>query len=785
MAKLGINTGSTPNDGTGDTLLAAALKINQNFTEIYTTFGDGSNLSGVVTSLVGYATEGYVNNAIVGIVTSGALSGYATQGYVNNALVGYATEGYVDNAILGIGTVTGGSSQWVTTAAGIHTLSNVGVGTTNPTSALTVKGNTSLETLNVSGVSTFQNDVKVAEYSYGTNSNQIILGNNKFRIYADGSNTYLKNFDTNTGGDLYIESDAIIIRKYDGTETIAQFTEGAGVQLNYQGIKKFETIGAGVTVSGTTFTNQLSVSGVSTFNNNVRVSGIVTANSFLVSNDGGNNGSLLIEDTGSYSQLSFRASNGTTQAQIQGVEGNLYIYSGLNGYTSLSNATGNIFYPDGSVILNNGYQGTTLICNQVHVQSGITSFYNNVSVGGTISVDGGVKLATNNATIVGTSGTVGEIKRIGGAPFFYDGTAWREFVLSSGTPVSVPADTEWDDVILRSTFDTNFDDVRFNVSPTVSSGSTITQSSVKIGTGSLRLQNGYLTYPHRSEYNFTGEWTIEGWFYIDTLPTSTGSASDVIFSKGNAGTSGNNFALGLEYAGISNLYNFYWKNNASPIHNGSRGTVIAQYAGTNLIQQWIHIALVREPSNGSIHFYLNGIEHGSTASNAIIDNDIPNTSTNDMYLGYYQDFTDSRNFDGYVDDFRISTVARYTSVGITTTTTFTPPTTALPTTGTLSSYIQPPADKYGEISLGVSPTWRGTSGVTVSRQASGNYRVSFASSYTNSNDYYVLSQGMDQGFASYVGIARSTTHVDISINRLDNDATIDSGSLSVQIKNHI
>ena len=45
----------------------------------------------------------------------------------------------------GIVTVTGsaggGSSQFVTTAAGIHTLSNVGIGTTNPTSALTVTGN--------------------------------------------------------------------------------------------------------------------------------------------------------------------------------------------------------------------------------------------------------------------------------------------------------------------------------------------------------------------------------------------------------------------------------------------------------------------------------------------------------------------------------------------------------------------------------------------------------------------------------------------------------------------
>jgi len=52
------------------------------------------------------------------------------------------------------GTASGQSSQWLSTSSGIHTTSNVGIGTTNPTSALTVKGNTSLETLNVSGVAT-------------------------------------------------------------------------------------------------------------------------------------------------------------------------------------------------------------------------------------------------------------------------------------------------------------------------------------------------------------------------------------------------------------------------------------------------------------------------------------------------------------------------------------------------------------------------------------------------------------------------------------------------------
>ena len=45
MARVGINTGSTANDGTGDSLRAAGGIINSNFTEIYSQLGDGTNLS--------------------------------------------------------------------------------------------------------------------------------------------------------------------------------------------------------------------------------------------------------------------------------------------------------------------------------------------------------------------------------------------------------------------------------------------------------------------------------------------------------------------------------------------------------------------------------------------------------------------------------------------------------------------------------------------------------------------------------------------------------------------
>ena len=45
MSRLGINTGSNPNDGQGDPLRVAMGKINSNFTEIYNVIGDGNNLT--------------------------------------------------------------------------------------------------------------------------------------------------------------------------------------------------------------------------------------------------------------------------------------------------------------------------------------------------------------------------------------------------------------------------------------------------------------------------------------------------------------------------------------------------------------------------------------------------------------------------------------------------------------------------------------------------------------------------------------------------------------------
>ena len=66
MSLQGITTGTTPNDGTGDSLLVGAVKVNDNFQEIYDALGNGTNL------LTGNP------NLTVGVVTSTSFVGPLT-----------------------------------------------------------------------------------------------------------------------------------------------------------------------------------------------------------------------------------------------------------------------------------------------------------------------------------------------------------------------------------------------------------------------------------------------------------------------------------------------------------------------------------------------------------------------------------------------------------------------------------------------------------------------------------------------------------------------------------
>ena len=141
---------------------------------------------------------------------------------------------------------------------------------------LDVDGHTELDNLNVSGVSTFQSHVHLGD------NDKIRLGDgNDYEIYYDSSTLQF----AGTGSVIFQPTDLTIMNSA-GSENLAIFRTN-GVQLYHSGTKKFETTGAGATVTGTTFSNQLNVSGVSTFAGNVSVSGLTGAGAIVYSTGNG------------------------------------------------------------------------------------------------------------------------------------------------------------------------------------------------------------------------------------------------------------------------------------------------------------------------------------------------------------------------------------------------------------------------------------------------------------------------------------------------------------------
>lgn len=229
MSRVAINTGSVANDGTGSSLRIAGGIINDNFSEIYSQFGDGTNLTptwnkttaGInTTSSVGIGTTnprfilevGAVgasgtslwingNARVTGILTVGS-SSIVLDGNTNKILVGSgisfdgntgiisATAFYAGGSII-TGGGSGGLNYWGSSASGISTTANVAIGTVTPTSKLTVVGNSLF-----SGIATFRSNLTLANLT--SSSNLLRFGSN---TYINQGNDDVFSFHITSGTD--------------------------------------------------------------------------------------------------------------------------------------------------------------------------------------------------------------------------------------------------------------------------------------------------------------------------------------------------------------------------------------------------------------------------------------------------------------------------------------------------------------------------------------------------------------------------------------------------------
>ena len=135
---------------------------------------------------------------------------------------------------------------------------------------VTVYGNTETQTLNVTGISTFNDDVVFTGQNTNArwdksksdlvlyNDTRLTLGSNEdFQMWHGGTNTFIKN----TGGDLRIRGDVIKLQREDSSETYLKATVNSSVEL-YHGMggsaaeKKIETTTTGAIVTGILTANQ-------------------------------------------------------------------------------------------------------------------------------------------------------------------------------------------------------------------------------------------------------------------------------------------------------------------------------------------------------------------------------------------------------------------------------------------------------------------------------------------------------------------------------------------------
>lgn len=183
-----------------------------------------------------------------------------------------------------------------------------------------------------------------------------------------------------------------------------------------------------------------------------------------------------------------------------------------------------------------------------------------------------------------------------------------------------------------------FETITDRAGKTVTAYGNAKQSTVqkKFGTSSYVGDGSgdYLEVLSDSDFQFgsLGSYTVEAWIYLNSL-----GKTQRIFYKGTAGT---NFRVSVNSSNV-----------LSAVHAGA--TIVGITALTTGV--WYHVALVRNADLGTFRIYLNGTLDAYTTGVTGNVNNVDPVSIGGIAA------TAGDSLDGYIDDFRISNVARYTA----------------------------------------------------------------------------------------------------------------------------
>ncbi len=232
------------------------------------------------------------------------------------------------------------------------------------------------------------------------------------------------------------------------------------------------------------------------------------------------------------------------------------------------------------------------------------------------------------------------------------------------------------DTVALFHFDNNITDSSSNAYSFTNNGSTgFSTSYKKFGTHALSMDGSDDDITGTISGIGTGNFTIDWW--ANTNGTRTHQAAERHFGLDMDGSisSGSNPELDMGYSGDTNA-------NRVNIHGDLQSPVdwnvnnVHATSTTFDSNAWVHHAIQR--SSTTLYYFCDGIREGTNSCNA---NNVNGTFT----IGARSGGGNGERFTGYIDEFRISSVARYSTSGSNGDTIFTPQadSTTTSATGTL------------------------------------------------------------------------------------------------------
>ena len=221
------------------------------------------------------------------------------------------------------------------------TTDNVKLETTG--AGVTVFGTTESQQLNVSGVSTFSNDILIGtgatvgfgSTAYFKDNAGIFLGDEEdLRIFHDGTESFIH--DNGTGGLVFLTGSSSIEFRRNSipSEKMLLATPGDSVELYYNNSKKFETTNTGVNISG-----------IGSFDS-IGIQTSAPSTDLQIRKASGNATLEVISDTGKSSiSIGNSVGAGTSSASINyGSVAGFGAYSTNQSFNIINRDTGNVNY---------------------------------------------------------------------------------------------------------------------------------------------------------------------------------------------------------------------------------------------------------------------------------------------------------------------------------------------------------------------------------------------------------------------------------------------------------